>query len=280
MIRFIEPYTKQWYQERLGCFTASKCVKLLKGGTRPMTAAELSVRDANNKAAKALDKSYKSDTRKTVDTLLGEAALTYINEKVAELVNRQSKDTPTTAPMRRGLDLENEAIEMFNKITGLNAVTCGLFKLNLYTAGTPDFIIGKRKVLYVGEIKSLNPENHSELSEIETVEQLRAYDESFYAQLQMNMYVTGAKGGYFISYDPRAMGVKDDGEIDEELYDPEKFIFCIKIVKVKRDEPFITELKKRLDAAAGVMVMKLEKRMKTASKNLAMYNRTQQRKAA
>jgi len=76
------------------------------------------------------------------------------------------------------------------------------------------------------------------------------------------------------------MGVKDDGEIDEDLFDPERFIFCINIVKVKRDEPYIKDLIKRLDAAAGLMVAKLEKRMKTASKNLAMYNRTQQRKAA
>jgi|ERR1700744_212117 len=264
---FIPAHTKQWYSDRIGCFTASKCVKLLKGGVRPMTPVELKAR-------------VKGDTTKTVKTLFGAGAITYINEKVAELINRQSKDTPTTAVMQRGLDLEMDAIDMFNRITGLKAVQCGLYKINAFTAGTPDFIIGKRKILFVGEIKALNPENHSELSEIETVEQLREFDESFYSQLQMNMYVTGAKGGYFISYDPRAMGVKDDGEIDEELYDPEKFIFCIKIVKVKRDEPFIQELKKRLDAAAGLMVIKLEKRMKTASKNLAMYNRTQKRKAA
>lgn len=284
MISFIEPYTKEWYKAKIGCFSASKCTKLFIGGTRPMTKAELAVRDANNAKQKAIAKQlkqeFKSDARKTVDTLFGTGALTYINEKVSEIINKRAKGVPTTKPMERGLSLEWDAIELFMLLTGIQVNKTGLFKLNPFVCATPDGHGGIRKVKFTVEVKCLNPENHSEICELETVEQLRAYDESFYAQCQMQMYVTGAKYSYFISYDNRPLGYDDSGELDEELYNPDNDIYCIKWFKVKRDEAYITELEKRLDAASGIVINKLEKRIKVAQKNLAISTRTQQKRLA
>lgn len=280
MITFIEPNTPAWYQARIGCFTASEVVRLFKGGTRKMTKSEISARDEKNKRMKAIDKSYKSDTRTTVDTLFGDGAIRYINEKVAEIINKKAKATPITKPMQRGISLEAEALDLFTHITGIKMQSSGLFKLNAFVAGTPDGHGGVRKVKYIAEVKNLNPENHSEICEMETVAELREYDESFYAQCQMNMYVTGAKYAYFISHDNRPLGYDDNGELDESIYDEEKFIYCIKYFKIKRDEAFIKELEMRLNKASDMVIKKLEKRIKTAEKNLARFVKTQQRKAA
>lgn len=280
MINFIEPHTPSWYKERIGCFTSSEVVRLFKGGTRKMTKAEIAARDANNKRMKAIDKSFKSDTRSTIDTIFGAGALTYINEKVSEIINKKAKYSPITKPMQRGISLEAEALDLFTRITGIEMQPSGLFKLNPFVAGTPDGHGGKRKVKYIAEVKCLNPENHSEICELETVQQLREYEESYYAQCQMNMYVTGAKHAFFISYDNRPLGYDDNGELDESIYDEDKFIYCIKWFKIKRDEAYIKELEMRLDAASSLVIEKLEKRIKTAEKNLKVFNRTQQRKAA
>jgi len=268
MITFIEPNTPAWYQARVGCFTASEVVRLFKGGTRAMTPAELAAEKSNG------------GKRKTVDTLFGAGAITYINEKVSEIINKRAKSTAITKPMQRGISLEAEAIDLFTHITGIKMHQSGLFKLSPFVAGTPDGHVGVRKVKAIAEVKCLNPENHSEICEMDTVKQLREYDESFYAQCQMNMYVTEAKVAYFISYDNRPLGYDDNGELDESIYDEDKFIYCIKWFKIKRDETFIKELEMRLDAASDLVIKKLEKRIKSAENNLKRFHRTQQRKAA
>lgn len=284
MISFIEPYTPEWYKAKIGCFSASKYVKLRSGGTRPMTKAEIALRDANNAKQKAIAKQlkqeFKSDTRKTVDTLFGAGALTYINEKVSEIINKRAKGVPTTKPMERGLSLEWEAIELFMQMTGITVHKSGLFKINPFVCATPDGHGGVYKVKFTVEVKCLNPENHSEICEMETVQQLREYDESFYGQCQFQMYVTGAKYSYFISYDNRPLGYDDNGELDEALYNPDNEIYCIKWFKIKRDEEYIKDMDYRLDAASGMVIDKLEKRIKTASKNRKIYDRTLKKLAA
>lgn len=275
-IAFIEPHTKEWYTARLGVFTSSECIRLLKGGTRPMTKAEIEAKKIQDKKDKA--NGLETNSRKTVDTLFGAGALSYINEKATEIINKQAKETPVTKIMQRGLDLEPEALEYYQMATGRTMQTCGLYKINSYTAGTPDAIYGKRKVIGIAEIKCLNADNHGEIFEFSdinsiAVQQLRDYDESFYSQPQMNMYVTGAKWCDFISYDNRPMGYTDSGEIIEENYDPEKWVFCIKIIRIKRDEAFIADLKTRLDAGAGILVEKLHKRMKSADRNKRKFER-------
>lgn len=275
-LAYIQPHTKEWYAARIGVFTSSECVRLLKGGTRQMTQAELEAKKAQDKIDKAAGR--ETNSRKTVDTLFGAGALTYINEKATEIINKQAKETPVTKVMQRGLDLEPEALEYYEKATGRRMETCGLYKINSYTGGTPDGIYGKRKIVGIAEIKCLNADNHGEIfgfSDINSiaVEQLRNYDESFYAQSQMNMYVTGAKWCDFISYDNRPMGYRDNGELDEDNYDPEKWIFCIKIIRIKRDETFIADLISRLDAAVGLLVKELQRRMKSADKNRKRFER-------
>lgn len=277
-IKPIPDNTKEWILARLGAFTSSRCVSLFGGGKRSMTATEIAQRDLKNKTAKALDAKAKSDTRTTIDTLFGASAMTYINEKVSEIINKKSKFIPTTKPMQRGLDCQCEAIEYYTKVTGRKITESGYYPLTKYYGGSPDGEFKRgNKTIGIIEIKCLNEDNHSALCEINTVEELRAFDESFYCQTQMNIFVTGAKWADLVSFDNRAMGFDDNGEIIEENYNEDKFVFAIHIIRIKRDEAFIEELKMRLDAAVDILVSKLQKRMKAADKNKKMYERTLRR---
>lgn len=279
-IKFIEPNTPEWFRQRIGKFTSSECSRLLGNGKRQMTESEIKQRDLKNKAAKAIDPKAKNDVRTTVDTLFSKGSITYINEKVAEIINKKAKYTPLTKPMQWGLDNESDAIEMYTKITGRKMVPSGLFILNDFTGGTPDAMrVVRGRIVGINEVKCLNSENHSELCGLITSEHVREFDESFYSQSQMNMMVCGehCKWCDLISYDPRAMGYDDNGDIVEENFDESKFVFAIHIIRIKRDEEFIKELEMRLSAAVDILIEKLGKRMKAADRNKKMYERTLKR---
>lgn len=278
MINFIPNNTPEWEAAHVGVFSSSEAEVLLKTGSRRMTLNELKRRDERNKQAKLAGQ--KADTRTTVDTIFGAGALTYINKKVAEKVNGKRKSVATTKPMERGIILEENARQLFCEITGIKMVESGLFVYSKYAVGTPDghVIVGrgsKRRIKAICEIKCLNAENHSEICEMSTVAELRAYDESFYFQSQMNMLCTGAGVCYFISYDDRPLGYDDNGELDETLFEQNQnnIGYCIKIFKIKRDEKYIEHLKYVLLEAAILFNKKLAKRKKQANKIVEMYSK-------
>lgn len=279
-IKPIPDLTEEWFKARLGAFTSSRCISLFGSGKRSMTDAEIKQRDLKNKAAKALDPKAKSDTRTTVDTLFGSSAMTYINEKASEIINKKAKFVPVTKPMQRGLDCQSEAIEYYTKVTGRKVHESGYYPISPYYGGSPDGEIkSRRKTVGIIEIKCLNEDNHSAFCELTTVSELRGFDESFYCQAQMNMMVAGGdcKWCDVISWDSRAMGYDDNGEIIEDNFNEDKFVFAIHIIRVKRDEIFLSELKMRLDAAVDILVSKLEKRMHSADRIKKMYERTLKR---
>lgn len=270
-ITFIKPFTDIWVRERLMCFTSSEMIRLCKGGSRKMTKAEIEAKKIQDKKDKA--NNIETNSRRTVDTLFGDGAISYINEKVCEAINKQAKYTPITAPMQWGLSWEDDAIKYLSMVTGINFRSCGFFKVNSFLGGSPDAISGIRKVKYTAEAKCLNADRHSEICELQNSDDLREYDEGYWVQCQTHCLVTGAKACFFCSFDPRPMGYKDNGEIDEDLYDPEKWIYCIKVIKVKRDEVFLKELEMRVDKASDIVIKKIEKRIKSANANKTKYER-------
>lgn len=280
---YIPEHSDEWYEEKTGLFSSSGVVALLKGGTRPMSKAEKEAKKIQDKKDK--ENGVETNSRRTVDTLFGDGAISYINQKVAEGVNGRMKETPITRPMERGLVLEVAALNLFNSITGLKMVRSGLFKVpELNFGGTPDGIQVKgNKIVAIAEIKCLNEDKHSEICEFSgsmanQVRLLREYDESFYTQVQMNMFATGAKVGYFISYDNRPMGYKDDTTPIEGLLKLENWPLCINIIKIKRDEAFIEEMKYRLEKAFEIFIAKRIARIKNAKRVIAMAERTAEKR--
>lgn len=280
---YIPEQTDEWYEAKTGLFSSSGVVDLSKGGTRPMTKAEIEAKKIQDKKDKA--NNIETNSRRTVDTLFGAAAISYINKKVAEKVNGRMKETPVTRPMERGLVLEVAALNLFNSVTGFKMMRTGLFKMpDLNFGGTPDGCQYKgNKIVAIAEIKCLNEDKHSEICEfsgsmVNQVKLLREYDESFFCQVQMNLFVTGAKAGYFISYDNRPMGYKDDTTPIEGLLKLENWPLCIKIIKIKRDEAYIENMKIRLERANIIFTSKRISRIKEAQKIIAMAEKTQERR--
>lgn len=218
---FIEPHTQEWKEARLGRFTSSEIHKLFQCGKRPMTPEELKARE-------------KGDIRRTVDTLFGDGALTYIKIKIAEILTGEAKDA-TSSSMDWGLSLESDAISHYAEIKDVMPNVSGFYTYNTIYGGSPDAEIGNEGIL---EVKCpFASENHISIMLCKSVEDLRKFNEAYYSQPQGNMFVTGAKWCDFISYDPRCKNEK----------------FRMKVIRIERDEKFINEMVLRLDKAAGIM---------------------------
>jgi len=96
---------------RRGKFSGSEIHKLLVGGTRKMTEAEL--------AQAKIDK----NKRKTVDVIFGDTALTYIAEKAYDTVFGINLDDELNSfDIRRGNDLEPLAFKKFKELKALEFI--------------------------------------------------------------------------------------------------------------------------------------------------------------
>lgn len=223
----VEQGSQAWLDARMYCFTSSELHKLFKGGRRDMTEAEL----AEEKA--------KGGKRKTVDTLFGDGALTYIRRKVAASLTRglseeyhyfESKNTDW------GKEYEGMAADRFCEETGLEVETCGFYKYNDFFGGSPDRIIKGEETLI--EIKCpADSANHALNLACKDAAELKELSPEYYIQVQANLLATGFKRGLFVSYDWR-------------FSLPE---LQIKIIEIPLDAEMQAELLYRLDEAAGIM---------------------------
>jgi hypothetical protein len=222
----------KWKEDRLGKFTSSALNKIFKGGRRDMTKAELEEEKKNG------------GKRKTVDTLFGDGALSYIYAKIGETLTLETNEI-TTKAMEWGNEHEAGAVEMFARVTGFDVVHFG--KANPvffpyaedpdHAGGSPDGEIESEDA--VVEIKCpFESSNHARvLHQIKKGSfSLKEYDEEYYGQVQANMFFTGRKKAYFVSYDPRVLDIK----------------YAVAYVLVERDEEYIAELKTRLDEAIKI----------------------------
>jgi hypothetical protein len=99
-LTFVDQNSPEWYQIRLGRFTSSEIWKLM---VEPKT-------NADKEAGK-----------------LSETAMTYISEKVAEVMTGQAKQQGYAFPLVWGIEKEPEAVEHFEKVTGLETTPVGFY---------------------------------------------------------------------------------------------------------------------------------------------------------
>lgn len=193
---------QQWQQQRFGKFTASEMHRLLASGKRPMTEEEL------KEAKEAKSK------RTTVDTLFGDGAMTYINEKVAEALTGESKpDISTLKALEWGAANELDAMLTFKEIKGIDFEYFGVstpkfFEYTEMSGGSPDgltepaVIEAKCPFVSANHIPYLVVQKHNEGTTYETL-WLKENQWEYYVQTQFNMMCTGKKQAFFLSYDPR-----------------------------------------------------------------------------
>lgn len=119
----------------------------------------------------------------------------YKAQLVAERLTGKIEESYTNAAMQWGTDYEPVARLEFQLLTGLQVEEAPFVKHKTLQAGaSPDGFVGEDELI---EIKCPNTATH-----IETVlaEKLPS---KYEPQVQGQMWITGKKGSYFVSYDPR-----------------------------------------------------------------------------
>lgn len=116
-----------------------------------------------------------------------------IRKKVAErITSKLCENEYTNANIKRGKELEAEAREAFEIKTGIAVEQIGFCEASEWVGASPDGLISEDAGI---EIKC--PEIHTHLNCF-----LDGYDTSYKWQIQGNLWVTGRKIWYFVSYNP------------------------------------------------------------------------------
>lgn len=203
----------EWKAQKLGKISASEIHKLLKSG-------------------------------KKKDEYFGAGAISYINEKIAEIITGEPvKDISNLYAIQWGLSHETEAVLETEERIGEKIIHYGgnnpqFFEYNTYSgasldAETEDKVI-EIKCPYTSEkhaanlIASLSPK---------PLEWFIKNREEYYIQMQMQMMCVNKKEGLFGSYDPRP--------IDKN--------HRLALIEVPADEKIWDTLKERIEKAGEII---------------------------
>ncbi len=191
--RFVDQGSEGWEQLRAGRFTSSEIFKIMECGKRPMTEAEL----------KARPKTGKGSATKTVPdpSQMGAKGITYINQKVAEVLTGRPKPSAYAYPLVYGKETEPEAVEHFQKITGLECEEIGFQTWGEHAGGSPDRMLVNGEGL---EVKCpYQSENQIEYLLLTDHWDLKANYPEYYWQVLSLMLFTDTKRWHFCTFDPR-----------------------------------------------------------------------------
>ena len=162
----------------------------------------------------------------------GDGPETYLNRLISECLTGEREETPPSYWMKRGIELEPEARDTFEALTGIELEEVGIIYLDdsKQVGVSPDGISFEAGTGL--EIKCPSPAKH--------VTYLRGgvCPKEYVHQCQGAMMVTGFESWYFMSYHP----------------DIKPFI-----IEVKRDEEYINTLKTALDEQVKIKLTEVER---------------------
>lgn len=190
----------EWQIDRLGKFTSSRLGNLMTKG-------------------------------RGKDKYWGDSAMSYIYEKIAELMTGVPHYTPETLAIEWGTDHEAEAIEKYNEVSNEKAEHAGktFVKFNDMCGGSPDAFVGNDGIL---EVKCpYNSANHIKTYITGELTKAHLY------QCQGNMLFANKNWCDFVSYDPRM---------------PEAI--QLKIIRVERDNEICDAILERINKAVEEML--------------------------
>lgn len=188
---------QQAIDTRFGLFTASEIYRLLAKGSRPMTAEELAA------------EKEKGGKRKTVETLFGDGAMTYIHEKVAECITGEGKPQINSTATTWGIENEADAVAWFEMIKELKGEHYGannykFFEYNKSSGCSPDWVLAGVAGLQV-KCPYLSANHVPYLLSDKSPEWLKKHALEYYAQTQFEMMCVKVPKMYFATYDPRTV---------------------------------------------------------------------------
>jgi len=203
--RYVLTEKDQWKDLRKGYFTASQVHRLMS------------------------EPKSKSET-------LSQGAMTYVEERVAELLAPPEPDY-YNSQMEHGNETEPQAVLAFAQSLNIDvnspdfiytSVGGFVFFLNkhYHAGGTPDILLPNEIV----EIKCPASKTHLKYSTFKTHEQFAKACPDYYAQMQMNMWLCEKDLGTFVSYDNR-------------YYNEKHHLFTL---PVPRNEEYIDRMKDKL----------------------------------
>lgn len=165
--------TKQWHDVRLGRFTASEFWKLM------------------------------STPRGKTEEHLSDTAITYVEEKVAEILTNQQK-VITGWALEWGLDQEPNAIRFYEEKYGYKVSGSGFVAYGDHAGGSVDGYMPEQFI----EVKCpYNSEHHVQYLQVKNAIDLKIIEPKYFWQIQSNLLFNSkkAKEAVFISYDPRVL---------------------------------------------------------------------------
>lgn len=169
-----EQRSQNWIDARLGRFTASEFWKLM------------------------------STPRGKTEEHLTDTAITYIEEKVAEILTNQKK-VVTGWALEWGIDQEPNAIAAYEKKYGYKITPACFVTYGEHAGGTTDGYMPMQMV----EVKCpYNSEHHVQYLQITNALDLKIIEPKYFWQIQFNLLINaknGIKEAVFISYDPRVI---------------------------------------------------------------------------
>lgn len=179
--------TEEQEKIKLGRISASSAYKLIPEGRRPMTAEELKEEKKNG------------GKRKTVDTLFGDTAMTYIYEKVAETLTGQKKYFKPTFEILNGIEMEAEAKVYLEFAKNIKVKELGT-QNDLHTAWSIDGWVDEFDTGI--EVLCPNSDNHLKYL-LGNIKELKENYPVKYWQIHFYCWKYKRKNWKFISYDPR-----------------------------------------------------------------------------
>jgi len=183
----------EWDEIRRGRFTSSEMHNLMSPGYRLMTSDELKNRP----------KKGEGSATKYIEApdVLSDAAKTYIKVKVAEVLTGRSKENSYAYPLVYGKETEPEAVEYFEKVTGLECSEVGFVPFGDHAGGSPDRYVGEKELLEVKCPWAI--EKQIDYLELTDQWDLKRYNSEYYWQCMSNLFFTAKELCHFITYDPR-----------------------------------------------------------------------------
>jgi hypothetical protein len=191
-LKHIAQGSDQWDQIRVGRFTSSEIHRLMGTAYREMTPEEL----------KARPKSGKGSAVKRIEVYgeLSDKAETYIKEKVAETITGIKKETSYAYPLVYGKEMEPNAVEYFQRKTGLECEEIGFIAFGDHAGGSPD----RKTPDGILEVKCpYSIEMQIDYLMLTDQWDLKRMKPEYFWQCQSNLLFTNAEVCHFITYDPR-----------------------------------------------------------------------------
>lgn len=165
--------SSQWHDVRLGRFTASEFWRLM------------------------------STPRGKSEETLSDTAITYVEEKAAEILTNQQK-VITGWALEWGTDQEPNAIKCYEEKYGYKVSRAGFVQFGEHAGGSVDGYMPDQFI----EVKCpYNSEHHVQYLQVKNALDLKIMEPKYFWQIQANLLFNANKcsEAVFISYDPRVL---------------------------------------------------------------------------